>query len=151
MHFVDFKDSMRCCQSYPNKRFSLKLFDYCHNLQADNCLCAWWPSLTKRLVNKRSDVVGCVGVAPVCVVCRSDGGGVKWAPLEYFVSQEAAGLPILVTQQRVDERVTCCLAVGQAFGQHTPMWAYGPRAEELYNSTSNQGKREEKSKTPSTS
>lgn len=45
------------------------------------------------------DVVGCVGVAPSCVVLHTEGGGVERTPLEDFISQKAAGLPVLVTQQ----------------------------------------------------
>lgn len=102
--------------------------------------------MAKWLVGRWLDVVGCVGVvvAPPCVVLHPEGGGVERTPFEDFVSQKAAGLPVLVTQQRVDKRVACCLAVGQTFGQHTPVRAYGPWGEELYNSTSNKAKREKK-------
>lgn len=73
-------------------------------------------------------------VAPLCVGLHPEGGWVERAPFEDFVGQQAAGLPVLVTQQRVDKRVACCLAVGQAFGQYAPVRAYGHRREELCNS-----------------
>ena len=80
-------------------------------------------------------------MAPRCSVLHPEGGGVEWTPLEDFVSQQVAGLPVLVTQQRVDKWVAGCLAVGQTFGQHAPVRTYRPRGEELYNSTSNKDKK----------
>lgn len=40
-----------------------------------------------------------IGVAPLCVVHHHVGGGIEGTPLEDFVSQTAAGLPVLVAQQ----------------------------------------------------
>lgn len=125
----------------------------CYICRRSNRLCAWRRSLVQRLVGGCLDAVGCVGVgfAPLRVARRPDGGGVERTPLEDSVSQEAAGLPVLVTQQWVDERVARRLAVGQTFGQHAPVRAYGLRPEELYDSTSNQAQREgTKGHTPST-
>lgn len=53
-------------------------------------LLAWWLNV----------VAGCIGdgVAPPCVVHCPDGGGIEWTPLEDFARQNAAGLPVLVTQ-----------------------------------------------------
>lgn len=114
---------------------------HCYICRHSNCLCAWRRSLVRRLVGGWLDAVG---FAPLRIARRPDGGGVERTPLEDSVSQEAAGLPVLVTQQWVDERVACRLAVGQTFGQHAPVRAYGLRPEELYNSTSNQAQREGK-------
>lgn len=94
------------------------------------------PSLADCLVDGCLEVAGCVGVAGV-------GRWVEGTSSEDLVGEKAAGLPVLVSQQGVDKRVTRCLAVGQTFGQHAPVGTYGARAEELYHSTSNQGKREE--------
>lgn len=112
------------------------------NLRHPKCLWKCWPSLTEWLASWRLDVLNRAGVvvAPPCGSLCPEGGGVEWAPLEDFVSQKAAGLPVLVTQQGVDKRVARCLAVGQTFGQHTPVRAYGPCGKELYNSTSNEAK-----------
>lgn len=120
----------------------LRCYICCHS----NRLCVWQRSLVQRLVGGWLDAVGCVGVgfAPLRIACPPDGGGVERTPLEDSVSQEAAGLPVLVTQQWVDERVACRLAVGQTLGQHAPVRAYGLWPEELYDSTSNQAQREGK-------
>lgn len=117
------------------------------------CLWKRWASLAKWLVGRWLDVVSCVGIVgdPPYAVLHPEGGGVEWTPLEDFVGQKDAGLPVLVTEQRVDKWVTGCLAVGQTFGQHTPVRAYGPWGEELYNSTSDKHKREKKGHTPSMS
>lgn len=57
--------------------------------------------LQLSVVGLRLSVVDCAGVAvaPSPAVLHPEGGGVERTPLEDFVSQQAAGLPVLVTQQ----------------------------------------------------
>lgn len=91
------------------------------------------------------DVV--VGVAAVVAssyaVLQHERRRVELTPPEEFISQEAAGLPVLVTKQRVDKRVAGRLAVRQTFGQHPPVRTYGPWEEEFYKSTSNKAEKKE--------
>lgn len=103
-------------------------------------------SLVCRFVGDRLDTVGGGGgrFGRTCVICRPGGGGVERTPLEDSVDQQAAGRPVLVTQQRVDEGVARRLAVGQTFGEDAPAWADGLRPEELHDSASNQAQREER-------
>lgn len=112
-----------------------------HYRKYPDCLCKCWPSLSYRLVGGWLDVVGRVGDAPPpCVALHPEGGWVELTPLEDFVSQQAARLPVLVTEQRVDKWVARCFAVSQTFGQHTPVRAYGPWSKKLDQSTSNKAK-----------
>lgn len=89
-------------------------------------LSSWW------LDTDRCVAIDCSSPS---FVFYPDGGWVQRTPLESFIGQQAAGLSVLVTQQWVDKWVTGCLAVGQAFGEDTPVRVYGPWGEELYNST----------------
>lgn len=57
--------------------------------------------MARWLVDRRLGVVSFVGIAiaPLCVIHHAVGGGIEGTSLEDFISQTAAGLPVLVAQQ----------------------------------------------------
>lgn len=49
-------------------------------------------------------------------------GAIWGTAFQESIDDVTAGLPVLVSQKRVDEGVTCSFAVRQTLTQHAPIW-----------------------------
>ena len=67
----------------------------------------------------------------LAVGVAGEAGGAEGTPVKDPAQNVLAALAVLVSQQRVHERVRCGLAVGQALGQHPPVGADGHRGGQL--------------------
>lgn len=60
-------------------------------------------------------------------------GVVRGTALHESIDYVTAGLPVLVSKKRVDERVACSFAVSQTFTQHAPIWIKWLGHKQLHN------------------